>query len=112
MTNGDSTVDGYSYHPVIWGRTTNGDVWNLGHGASDQVGFFGFYSERTANGTDWAHYIKVSDGTVHFNKTVYGTTFSGSLSGNASSATKLQTSRTLWGDFQYGQHHTVSGRFL
>jgi len=97
MTNGASSTSGNTYHPVIWGKTDAGDVWNLGHGASDQVGFFGFYSERTTNGTDWAHYIKVSDGTVHFNKTVYGTTFSGTLSGNATSATKLQTSRTLWG---------------
>ncbi len=97
MTNGASSTNGTTYHPVIWGKTDAGDVWNLGHGASDQVGFFGFYSERTVNGTDWAHYIKVSDGTVHFNKTVYGTTFSGAFSGNATSATKLQTSRTLWG---------------
>lgn len=97
MTNGASSTNGNTYHPVIWGKTDAGDVWNLGHGASDQVGFFGFYSERTVNGTDWAHYIKVSDGTVHFNKTVYGTTFSGALSGNATSATKLQTARTLWG---------------
>lgn len=97
MTSGESSTSGNTYHPVIWGKTDAGDVWNLGHGASDQVGFFGFYSERTVNGTDWAHYIKVSDGTVHFNKTVYCTTFSGTLSGNATSATKLQTSRTLWG---------------
>ena len=97
MTNGASSTTGNTYHPIIWGKTDAGDVWNLGHGASDQVGFFGFYSERTANGTDWAHYIKVSDGTVHFNKTVYGTTFSGAFSGNATSATKLQTARTIFG---------------
>ncbi len=108
MTNGASSTNGNLYHPVIWGKTDAGDVWNLGHGASDQVGFFGFYSERTVNGTDWAHYIKVSDGTVHFNKTVYGTTFSGALSGNATSATKLQTSRTLWGQSFDGTQN-VSG---
>ena len=95
MCNGASSVDGSSYHPIIMGKTTAGDVWNFGHGASDQVGFFGFYKERTANGTDWSHYIKVSDGTVHFGKTVYGTTFSGSLSGNASTATTA-TQANYW----------------
>ena len=68
MTSGDSTIDGMSYCPVIWGRTTAGDVWNLGHGATDQVGFFGFYSERTANGTDWQTYIKVSTGDFYTSK--------------------------------------------
>ena len=82
-----SATDGSKYSPIMMGKTANGDVWNLGHGASDQVGFFGYYKERTENGTDWSHYIKVSDGTVHFGKTVYATTFSGPLSGNASSAT-------------------------
>ena len=79
--NGDSSVNGDSYHPIIWGRTANGDVWNLGHGASDQVGFFGFYSERTVNGTDWANYIKVSTGDVYFGKAlnVTGKTTTGSL---------------------------------
>ena len=95
MCNGSSPIDGSSYHPIIMGKTTAGDVWNFGHGASDQVGFFGFYKERTANGTDWSHYIKVSDGTVHFGKTVYGTTFSGSLSGNASTATTA-TQANYW----------------
>ena len=95
MCNGASSVDGSSYHPIIMGKTTAGDVWNFGHGASDQVGFFGFYEERTADGTDWSHYIKVSDGTVHFGKTVYCTTFSGSLSGNASTATTA-TQANYW----------------
>lgn len=95
MCNGSSPTDGSSYHPIIMGKTTAGDVWNFGHGASDQVGFFGFYKERTENGTDWDHYIKVSDGTVHFGKTVYATTFSGSLSGNASTATTA-TQANYW----------------
>ena len=95
MCNGSSPIDGSSYHPIIMGETTAGDVWNFGHGAADQVGFFGFYKERTADGTDWDHYIKVSDGTVHFGKTVYGTTFSGSLSGNASTATTA-TQANYW----------------
>lgn len=68
MTNGDSSTTGNTYHPIIWGKTEAGDVWNLGHGASDQVGFFGFYSERTANGTDWSTYIKVSTGVFYQSK--------------------------------------------
>lgn len=68
MTNGASSTTGSTYHPIIWGKTDAGDVWNLGHGASDQVGFFGFYSERTANGTDWFTYIKVSTGVFYQSK--------------------------------------------
>ena len=81
MTNGASSTTGKTYHPIIWGKTDAGDVWNLGHGASDQVGFFGFYSERTVNGTDWANYIKVSTGDVYFGKAlnVTGKTTTGSL---------------------------------
>lgn len=97
IVGGESTVDEGIYSPIIMGKTTSGDVWNLGHGAYDQVGFFGFYNERTDNGTDWKHYIKISDGTVHFGKTVYGTTFSGSFSGNSTSATKLVTARKIAG---------------
>lgn len=68
MTNGASSTTGSTYHPIIWGKTDAGDVWNLGHGASGQVGFFGFYSERTANGTDWSTYIKVSTGVFYQSK--------------------------------------------
>lgn len=68
MTNGASSTTGSTYHPIIWGKTDAGDVWNLAHGASDQVGFFGFYSERTANGTDWSTYIKVSTGVFYQSK--------------------------------------------
>lgn len=71
MTNGDSSINGSSYHPIIWGRTAAGDVWNLGHGASDQVGFFGFYSERTANGTDWEVSINVSSGLFYASHGIY-----------------------------------------
>lgn len=110
MTNGASSITGNTYHPVIWGKTDAGDVWNLGHGASDQVGFFGFYSERTDNGTDWAHYIKVSDGTVHFNKTVYGTTFStGNITPSAAGSYNIGTA-SLWYERIYGRYiDTASG---
>lgn len=71
MTNGDSSINGSTYHPIIWGRTAAGDVWNLGHGANDQVGFYGFYSERTANGTDWEVSIKVSSGLFYASHGIY-----------------------------------------
>lgn len=87
MTSGDSTIDGMTYCPVIWGRTTAGDVWNLGHGATDQVGFFGFYSERTDNGTDWYTYIKVSTGNFYTSKNLYA---SGDIVAYSSSSIKLK----------------------
>ena len=87
MTSGDSTINGMTYYPVIWGRTTAGDVWNLGHGAIDQVGFFGFYSERTDNGTDWETYIKVSTGNFYTSKNLYA---SGDIVAYSSSSIKLK----------------------
>lgn len=71
IAGGASSTSGTAYYPIIMGKTDAGDVWNLGHGANDQVGFWGFYNERTSNGSDWGHWIKVSDGTVHLTKNVY-----------------------------------------
>lgn len=87
MTYGESSVSGNTYHPIIWGKTTNGDVWNLGHGANDQVGFFGYYSERTANGTDWQVYIRVSTGLFYASS---GITTAGDVIAYSSSSKKLK----------------------
>ena len=70
MTRGDSSTNGNSYHPIIWGRTTAGNVWNFSHGATDQVGFFGFYSGTTANRTDWQTYITISTGDLYHSKSL------------------------------------------
>ena len=81
-----SVVDGSRYDPLVRGVTTEGNYWNLGLGADGTVGLFGFLKDRTANGTDWAAKVNVKTGLL----TSTGG-FSGSLSGNASSASKLGT---------------------
>lgn len=84
MTNGASSTSGQTYHPIIWGQTDAGDVWNLGHGAYGQVGFYGFYSERTNNATDWEVTIKVSSGLFYASYGIYtgGKLFVPSSEGN------------------------------
>lgn len=59
-----STMDGSRYDPYMWGQNTNGDVWNFGAGANNEVGFFGFKKDRTANGTDWKWGINIQTGAL------------------------------------------------
>lgn len=94
MANGDSSTNGESYHPIIWGRTTAGNVWNLAHGALDQVGFFGYYSSTTDNRTDWQTYIKISTGDLYHSKslTVAGNIVAyGEVTAYSSSDIRLKT---------------------
>lgn len=85
-----SETDGSRYDPYMWGQNTDGDVWNFGGGASNQVGFFGFNKGRTENGTDWSVYMDITTG-----KLTATAGFAGALSGNATSANKLTTARTI-----------------
>ena len=87
--------DGTRYDPYLWGINKDGDVWNFGGGASNTIGFYGFNSARTANSTDWGFTINVTNGEVNSSNNIIAPTFVGALLGNASSATTLQTSRTL-----------------
>ena len=48
-------------------------------------------------GSNLQDYRITRDGTFLFPKSVQATSFVGALSGNASTATKLQTPRTIWG---------------
>lgn len=59
-----STMDGSRYDPYMWGQNTNGDVWNFGAGANNEVGFFGFKKDRTANGTDWKWGFNIQTGQL------------------------------------------------
>lgn len=77
------TKDGSRYDPYMWGKNTDGDVWNFGGGATNTVGFWGFNSGRTANGTDWGVTVNITSGLLSSSGG-----FSGNLSGNASTATK------------------------
>lgn len=90
------TKDGTRYDPYMWGKNTDGDVWNFGGGASNTVGLWGFKNGRTENGTDWQATVNVTSGAVYTSGTITsGSGFSGSLTGNASTATtatKLSTS--------------------
>lgn len=99
-----STMDGSRYDPYMWGQNSDGDVWNFGAGASNKVGFFGFNSGRTANGSDWSVYMNITTGRL---TSTAG--FTGALSGNATTATTLQTARTINGtSFNGGANITTA----
>lgn len=99
-----SETDGSRYDPYMWGQNADGDVWNFGAGASNQVGFFGFNSDRTANGSDWSVYMNITTGRL---TSTAG--FTGALSGNATTATTLQTARTINGtSFNGGKNITTA----
>lgn len=83
-----------SYHPILAVQTSSGNVVNIG-GLGDNVGFYGYKSDRTANGTDWSFTFNSSVGAVNSTGSITAPTFYGALSGNASTATKLQTARTI-----------------
>ena len=83
-----------SYHPIIACKTYGGHFWNLGT-ITNAVGFYGFKSGRTANGTDWAFTIDVTTGNVNSTNQITAPTFVGALSGNATTATTA-TQANYW----------------
>ena len=81
--------DGSRYDPIAYGEDTAGNVWNFGWLANGRVGLVGFKSGRTANSYDGELSLDPATGVTH------ATSFAGPLSGNASSATRLATARTI-----------------
>lgn len=86
-------TDGSRYDPILYGKSTNGDVWNLGVDARGGIGFFGFKSGRTANGFDSQLVFDHTTGTTKATK--FKGPLEGNVTGNASTATKLSTARTI-----------------
>ena len=106
-----AAAPGRRWDPIIAQNDYAGGTWNIGS-IGNQVGVAGFYKDRTENGTDWYHYIDTTDGTVHFGKQVYANV-SGSLSGNASTATKAtQDSSGQQINSTYIKSLSVSGRTI
>ena len=106
-----AAAPGNRWDPIIAQEDYAGGTWNIGS-IGNQVGVAGFYKDRTANGTDWYHYIDTTDGTVHFGKQVYANV-TGSLSGNASTATKAtQDSSGQQINSTYIKSLSVSGRTI
>ncbi|MDD2779487.1 MAG: hypothetical protein PHG93_04615, partial [Candidatus Methanomethylophilaceae archaeon] len=67
-----------SYHPVIRIESYAGNVFNLG-GLGESVGFYGFYKDRTVNGTDWNFVVNTGTGNWSTNGSITASSFSGSL---------------------------------
>lgn len=79
-----------NYHPFIRYNVHNGNVSNIG-AIDNKIGFWGFLSATTANQTDAHAYLDIGNGAF------YAKTFAGALNGNATTATTLQTARTING---------------
>lgn len=52
-----------NYFPIMAVKTSGDHVVNIG-GKGDSVGFYGYYSSRTADGTDWEFYFDASNGAI------------------------------------------------
>ena len=52
-----------AYFPIMAVKTSGDHVVNIG-GLGDYVGFYGYYSSRTENGTDWEFYFNSSNGSI------------------------------------------------
>ena len=94
----NSTAGGAGYNMLAKMNSTNG-VWTLGGWTT---GFYLFYTANsviTAGTNSYTKQLKLLDesGNSSFPGTVTAPTFSGALSGNASTATTLQTARTING---------------
>ena len=79
-----------AYAPILSIKTSDAHICTLG-GIGNKVGFYGFYADRTENGTDWYHYIECYNGLlVHSGDATFG----GSLTVNENLFTSTLTSRT------------------
>lgn len=84
-----------SYSPILATTTSSGHVLNFG-GLGNNVGFYGYLSSRTENGTDWSFVVDTTSGNWTCNKSITADKgFIGSLIGNASTATTLQSTTAV-----------------
>ena len=80
------------YYPVLRHRQRD-STFNIG-GTEGQFGIYRFDNSRTENGRDsWL--VMTADGNVNASGSVTAPSFIGSVSGNADSATRLESVRTI-----------------
>ena len=100
-----------AYFPVLAVKTSSGHVANIG-GLGDEFGFYGYKSDRTDNGTDAHLTFNPSTGAIKASGTITASGgFSGSLSGNATTATTLQTARTINGTSFNGSANITTSKW-
>lgn len=86
-------TDHTRYDPIMWGKSDNGDVWNLGVDARGGIGFYAFKAGRTENGNDG--YLMFDHKTGTTKATRFRGPLEGNVTGNASTASKLSTARII-----------------
>lgn len=86
-------TNGSRYDPIMWGKSNNGDVWNIGVDAMGGIGFYGFKADRTENGFDSHLTFDHKTGTTTATK--FRGPLEGNVTGNASTASRLATARTI-----------------
>ena len=86
-------TNGSRYDPIMWGKSNNGDVWNIGVDAMGGIGFYGFKADRTEDGFDSHLTFDHKTGTTTATK--FRGPLEGNVTGNASTASRLATARTI-----------------
>lgn len=62
-----SALSEEDYHPILRVNTAKGNVWNIG-GNRDNVGIYGYYADRTENGSDYSTVWNTLTGELVHNK--------------------------------------------
>lgn len=91
-TQPDST--GNAYYPFFAAKSGSGHTVNIGC-LGNSWGFYGYYSSRTANGTDWSFCVNAANGNWSSTGQITASQFNGKLNGNASTATTA-TQANYW----------------
>ena len=83
-----------NYYPFFAGTSMSGHTVSVG-GIADSFNIVGMLASRTENGVDWRTYWNINTGNIYHSNMITAAQFTGPLSGNASTATKLATARNI-----------------
>lgn len=72
--NSLTAIDSSNYWKFLAMKSASGHVLNLG-GLGNNIGFYGYYSGRTANGTDWSFVANTSNGNWTATASIYAAHF-------------------------------------
>lgn len=72
--NSLTAIDSSNYWKFLAMKSASGHVLNLG-GLGNNIGFYGYYSGRTANGTDWSFVANTTNGNWTATASIYAAHF-------------------------------------
>ena len=72
--NDNAAISTSSYHPFLSMKASGGHVVNFG-GLGNTIGFYGYYSGRTANSYDWSFTVNSSTGKWYMSSSITASAF-------------------------------------